>query len=174
MLKRTREILDKATNYFTKKSLQFTISIMFTAVAVFGMLIIGATLYFRFMSTSEEMISKDSTRMVDQVNINMDTYLRNMMRISDSMYYRVIKNADLETDDIGNDMSLLYETNRDLLISIGVFSNEGNVIAAEPLAQVKPTADIKEQMWFKNAARKIENCHFSTPQIGRASCRERV
>jgi two-component system sensor histidine kinase YesM len=165
MLKRTREILDKATNYFTKKSLQFTISITFTAVAVFGMLIVGATLYFRFMSTSEEMISKDSTRMVDQVNINLDTYLRNMMRISDSMYYRVIKNADLETDDIGNDMSLLYETNRDLLISIGVFSNEGNVIAAEPLAQVKPTADIKEQMWFKNAARKIENCHFSTPHV---------
>ena len=119
MLKKTREILDKATNYFTKKSLQFTISITFTAVAVFGMLIVGATLYFRFMSTSEEMISKDSTRMVDQVNINLDTYLRNMMRISDSMYYRVIKNADLETDDIGNDMSLLYETNRDLLISIG-------------------------------------------------------
>ncbi|WP_444643268.1 sensor histidine kinase [Caproiciproducens sp. R1] len=165
MRKKARDFIDKITQLLQKKSLQFTISITFTAVSVVGMLIVGGSLSMRFISSSEEMVSDDSTRMVDQVNLNLDNYLRNMMRISDSMYYRVIKNADLATDNISNDMSLLYETNRDLLISIGVFSNSGEVIAAEPLTQLKPSANVSEENWFKNAARKIENCHFSTPHV---------
>ena len=165
MRKKARDFIDKITQLLQKKSLQFTISITFTAVTVVGMLIVGVSLSMRFISSSEKMVSDDSTRMVDQVNLNLDNYLRNMMRISDSMYYRVIKNADLSTDNISNDMSLLYETNRDLLISIGVFSNSGKVIAAEPLTQLKPSADVSGENWFKNAARKIENCHFSTPHV---------
>ncbi|TQI67916.1 sensor histidine kinase [Clostridium sp. KNHs216] len=165
MRKKARDFIDKITQLLQKKSLQFTISITFTAVSVVGMLIVGGSLSMRFISSSEEMVSDDSTRMVDQVNLNLDNYLRNMMRISDSMYYRVIKNADLATDNISNDMSLLYETNRDLLISIGVFSNSGEVIAAEPLTQLKPSANVSGENWFKNAARKIENCHFSTPHV---------
>ncbi|MGX8710990.1 MAG: sensor histidine kinase [bacterium] len=165
MRKKARDFIDKITQLLQKKSLQFTISITFTAVSVVGMLIVGGSLSMRFISSSEEMVSDDSTRMVDQVNLNLDNYLRNMMRISDSMYYRVIKNADLSTDNISNDMSLLYETNRDLLISIGVFSNSGEVIAAEPLTQLKPSANVSGENWFKNAARKIENCHFSTPHV---------
>lgn len=165
MRKKARDFIDKITQLLQKKSLQFTISITFTAVTVVGMLIVGVSLSMRFISSSEKMVSDDSTRMVDQVNLNLDNYLRNMMRISDSMYYRVIKNADLSTDNISNDMSLLYETNRDLLISIGVFSNSGKVIAAEPLTQLKPSANVNGENWFKNAARKIENCHFSTPHV---------
>ena len=165
MRKKARDFIDKITQLLQKKSLQFTISITFTAVTVVGMLIVGVSLSMRFISSSEKMVSDDSTRMVDQVNLNLDNYLRNMMRISDSMYYRVIKNADLSTDNISNDMSLLYETNRDLLISIGVFSNSGKVIAAEPLTQLKPSANVSGESWFKNAARKIENCHFSTPHV---------
>ncbi|MGX8701884.1 sensor histidine kinase [Caproiciproducens sp.] len=165
MRKKARDFIDKITQLLQKKSLQFTISITFTAVSVVGMLIVGVSLSMRFISSSEKMVSDDNTRMVDQVNLNLDNYLRNMMRISDSMYYRVIKNADLATDNISNDMSLLYETNRDLLISIGVFSNSGEVIAAEPLTQLKPSANVSGENWFKNAARKIENCHFSTPHV---------
>lgn len=165
MRKRLRDIVNRATRFFQKRSLQFTISITFTAVAVVGMVIVGLSLSMRFISSSEKMISQDSARMVDQVNLNLDTYLRNMMRISDSMYYRVIKNADLSTDNISDDMSLLYETNRDLLISIGVFSSFGKVIASEPLAQIKPTTIVNNEDWFTNATRKIENCHFSTPHV---------
>lgn len=152
--------------YFLQRcSLQFTISISFTVVAVLGMLVVGLSLSMQFVSNTEKMASEDNTRMVDQVNLNLDTYLRNMLRISDSMYYQVIKHADLSTDDISQDMSLLYETNRDLLISIAVFSGNGDVIAAEPLSQIKPSAGVIQQDWFESAALRIENCHFSTPHV---------
>lgn len=165
MRRKAREILDRITHFLQKRSLQFTISLTFTAVSVIGMLIVGLSLSMRYIGLSEKMIAEDNTHMVNQVNLNLDTYLRNMMRISDSMYYRVIKNADLSTDNISNDMSLLYETNHDLLISIGVFSNSGKVIAAEPLAQLKPSSGVTDQSWFTNASQKIENSHFSTPHV---------
>ena len=165
MREKIRKTLDRSKHFLHQRSLQFTISITFTIVSVLGMLVVGISLSMRFISSSEKMASEDNTRMVDQVNLNLDTYLRSMLRISDSMYYRVIKNADLAKDDLSREMSLLYETNRDQLISIGVFSGTGQVIAAEPISQVKPTADTTKQDWFINATRRIENNHFSTPHV---------
>ncbi len=165
MQNKIKGLIDDSKHFFQKRSLQFTISLTFTAVAVIGMLIVAFSLSFRFINSSEKMAMENSTRMVNQVNLNLDNYLRNMLRISDSMYYRVIKNADLATDNISGDMSLLYETNRDLLISIGVFSSDGKVIASEPLTQLKSSAGVAEQSWFTSATQKIENCHFSTPHV---------
>lgn len=165
MLSKFKNNFKRSKHFFQKKSLQFTISLTFTAVAVIGMVMVAFSLSMRFISSSEQMAAADSTRMVDQVNLNLDTYLRNMLRISDSMYYRVIKNADLAADNINEEMSLLYETNRDLLISIGVFSSGGRVIAAEPMAQLKPSAGVTSQSWFISASQKIENSHFSTPHV---------
>ena len=146
-------------------SIQFTISLSFTAVAVIGMIVVGITLSMRFSRSSEQMVAEDNKRLVDQVNLTLDTYLHNMMRVADSMYYRVIKNADLETDSISEDISLLYETNRDSLVSIGVFSEEGDVIAAEPLTYLKESVQPEDQDWFVRATEKIENLHFSTPHV---------
>jgi two-component system sensor histidine kinase YesM len=165
MHNKIKDFIGHFKHSFQKRSLQFTISLTFTAVAVIGMLIVAFSLSLRFINSSEKMAAENSTRMVNQVNLNLDNYLRNMLRISDSMYYRVIKNADLATDNISEDMSLLYETNRDLLISIGVFSSDGRIIAAEPLNQLKPYAGVTNQSWFTSATQKIENCHFSTPHV---------
>ncbi len=165
MRSRFRNLLTKFKNFLRHRSLQFTISITFTIVSVLGMLLVGIILSMRFISSSEQMTLDSNKRMVDQVNMNLDTYLRNMLRISDSMYYGVLKNADLLKNDITPDMNLLYDTNRDQLISLGVFSTTGQMIAAEPIMQVKPHADVSGQSWFINATRQIENCHFSTPHV---------
>ena len=165
MRSRFRSLLTKSKNFLRHRSLQFTISITFTIVSVLGMLLVGVSLSMRFISSSEQMTMDSNKRMVDQVDMNLDTYLRNMLRISDSMYYGVLKKADLMKDDISPDMDLLYDTNRDQLISVGVFAANGQMIAAEPITQIKPRADVSGQPWFLSAAKQIENCHFSTPHV---------
>lgn len=165
MRNRFRNLLTKFKNFLRHRSLQFTISLTFTVVAVLGMLMVGIFLSMRFISSSEQMTMEGNKRMTDQVTMNLDTYLRNMLRISDSMYYGVLKKADLLKDDISPDMNLLYDTNRDQLISIGVFSTSGQMIAAEPIMQVKTNAGVADQPWFISATRQIENCHFSTPHV---------
>lgn len=91
------------------------------------MVTVGGALYFRFITSTEEMVSEHNKSMLDQVNLNLDSYLRNMMKVSDTTYYNVIKKKDLATDTIDKEMDLLYETNKDSLISICTFSQDGEV-----------------------------------------------
>ena len=106
--------------------------------------------------------------MLNQVNLNLDNYLHNMMRVSDSMYYRVIKNVDIDTDmeSLTKDMGLLYETNRDLFGERGgLYGQRRSGLQRRPLSQLKATVDPKSQSWFVDANERIENLHFSTPHV---------
>lgn len=157
--------LKNIIDYYRHSSIQHIISLSFTTVAVIGMIIVSLALYIRFTGASEEMASNNSENVLQQVNLSLDRYLRDMMKISDSMYYRVIKKADLSRDDIKKEMDLLYETNKDSLISISVFSHKGEVVASYPLTQLKKTIDPRDTSWFASAVNKKENLHFSTPHV---------
>lgn len=151
--------------WYRRSSIQVVISLSFTIVAVIGMILLGSALLLRFSSSTDALLAEDSRRILDQVNLNLDSYLRSMMRVSDTMYYRVIKNADLAEDSIGAGMNLLYETNRDTVVSIAVFSQNGGLVSTTPLSNLKRQARPEQQEWFTAAAEKIENLHFSTPHV---------
>ena len=80
--------------------------------------ILGVTLYNRFVNRMEDMTIESSEQLLNQTAINLETYLRNMRRISDAMYYSVIKDKDLAVDSVDEEMNLLYDANKDNLISI--------------------------------------------------------
>jgi two-component system sensor histidine kinase YesM len=160
-----RKITERIKHFLQSRSLQFTLSISFTVAAVLGMSLVGVSLAMMYVNSTEDLTAKNNRRIVDQVNINLDSYLRSMMHVSDSIYYGVIKNADLKKNNISDQISLLYETNHDQIISVGVFTEKGNVIAAEPLNELKDTADVRTQDWFRSAETRIENLHFSTPHV---------
>lgn len=67
------------------------ISASFTLVALIGMVFIGVFLYQSYGRAAKEMMLNDTRQLVNQVEINLNNYLRSMMRISDAMYYNVIK-----------------------------------------------------------------------------------
>ena len=158
-------IRNKISLYYKKASIQYIISISFTIVAVIGMIVVGGALYIRFSNSTEEMILKNNESIIEQVNLNLDSYLRNMMKISDTIYYRAIKKADLSIENIDREMDLIYEANKDYLISITLFSEYGEIIESYPLNQLKANIDPRENDWFKNARNKKENLHFSTPHV---------
>jgi two-component system sensor histidine kinase YesM len=157
--------IKKTIKSFKNTSIQHMISISFTVIAVIGMAIVGGGLYLRYINSTEDIVSKNNKSMLEQVNLNLDNYLRNMMKVSDTTYYNVIKKKDLETDSIDKEMDLLYETNKDSLISICVFSENGQVVAASPAGQLKNSVDPRFADWFFIAMNKKENLHFSTPHV---------
>ena len=69
--------------------------------------ILGVTLYNRFVNRMEDMTIESSEQLLNQTAINLETYLRNMRRISDAMYYSVIKDKDLAVDSVDEEMNLL-------------------------------------------------------------------
>lgn len=150
---------------YQRTSIQMILSASFTAVAVLGMLFMGLTLFLRFSSSTNAQQSAASQRVLSQVNVSLDGYLRTMMRVSDAVYYQVIKDTDLAEDDLSGALDLLYESNRDSLVSIAVFSAEGDLIAASPMAPLKNSVSPEREEWFQAAMDRIENLHFSTPHV---------
>lgn len=155
----------KLKEYYKKASIQYIISISFTIVAVAGMIVVGGALYLRFLNSTEEVVSKNNQAIIEQVNLNLDSYLRNMMKISDTIYYRAIKKTDMAVENIKKEMDLIYEANKDNLISITLFSEYGEIIDSYPLQQLKSNIDPRDNDWFQNAKNKKENLHFSTPHV---------
>lgn len=147
--------------YVNSRGLQFVISVSFTLVALVGMVFIGGFLLQSYGNATEEMVRKDSRQLIDQVEINLNNYLRSMMRISDAMYYNVIKKVDLGQDNISQELNLLYESNKDNLVSVACFNEEGNLLGAAPVGTLKKNVDLGSQKWFTSAENQMENLHFS-------------
>ena len=125
---------------YRKMSIQMVIALSFTTVAVVGMVFMGLSLVLRFTNATAALVEDNTQRVLHQVNMNLDSYLRRMMRISDTMYYRVIKATDLAEGSLTDGMSLLYEENRDALVSIAVFDGSGALVSAAPLSGLKSSA----------------------------------
>jgi len=143
------------------RSFRFMISMSFTFVALTGMILITAVLLNRYERTLERQVLSDSQKLIGQVEINLNTYLRSMMRSSDAVYYNVIKKVDFDKDDISRELSLLYEANKDNLVSIACFTREGELLGAAPVGSLKKNVNITAQSWFEDASDKMENLHFS-------------
>lgn len=146
-------------------SIQMTISISFTILSICSMAFLGVTLYRQFSNRAEAMTIESTGQLLNQTAINLEDYLRNMRRISDTMYYSVIKNKDLASDTMDEEMNLLYEANKDNLISIACYTGEGQLVAAVPVANEKSQVNIVKQQWFTDAVGQMENLHFSTPHV---------
>ncbi len=155
--------LDKVR--YWNRNLRVVIAASFTMIAVIGMLAIGVIFYSTYTNSSKQQTIEDNMKLVNQVELNLTNYLRNMMRISDAIYYNVIKDADFSNETIDAEMALLYEANRDQLVSIACFDNQGELVAATPVNTLKAQAVITTQSWFEEAIKKPENLHFSSSHV---------
>lgn len=162
---RVKQVLTHWLEGFRSKNIQYTIALAFTGITLVAMTLVGIVLYTGFFSSAETMMKENNTRLVEQIGLNLDMYLKNMMRVSETAYYRVIKKHDLAVDDIGEQIELLYDANKDLLVSIVILDPEGNVLTSAPAAKEKEARSAKDQAWFREALDKIENFHFSLPHV---------
>lgn len=177
MEKKRQGLHQRWERMYRRSSIQMILSLSFTAVAVIGMLFLGMALLFRFSSSANSMAADNTRRILTQVNLNLDRYLHNMMQVSDTVYYRVIKNADLSQqkgrEELQDALELLYAKDRDVLVSLAIFEGDGSLVAATPLADLKNSVSPHREDWFTSAMERIENLHFSTPPCPESLCRSR-
>lgn len=150
---------------YRRRSIQLIISLSFTAISIVTMAFMGIAFYTHFVSTIRDNAIENNKQVLNQVSWNLNTYLRNMMSVSDTMYYNVIKNKDLTYETINSEMNLLYEANADNLAGIVCATEDGAIISAAPIAGRKAGVDITKQTWFQNAISEVGNMHFSAPHV---------
>ncbi|MBR5765602.1 MAG: sensor histidine kinase, partial [Lachnospiraceae bacterium] len=124
--------MDFIREEYKKRSLQWTISLSFTLISVLSIAAMTIAFYTHSTDTIRSNTIEMNKQVVDQVSLNLNSYIRNMMGISDTMCYSVIKNTDLTYERINKEMNLLYDANKDNLTSIVCATEDGAIIAASP------------------------------------------
>lgn len=156
----------KHFNYRVRShKLQMMISVSFSLIAVLGILVTGLLSFATYMRTVERQVIEDNIQLANQVELNLTNYLRNMMRVSNSLYYNVIKDVDFSEDNVDREMALLYEVNKDNLVSLACFDKDGNLVAATPVDTLKKRVNVRKQAWFLAALEEPENQHFSSSHV---------
>mgnify|MGYP001270117463 FL=1 len=155
----------KKNGFFQNMSIRYTIYIYFTVSALVAIMLIGVSLYGRLSSQLTATIQEENQAMISQVNRSVDSYLRTIMKLSDSLYYGVVKNADLSAEPVTNEFTLLYDNNKDYISNIALLSKEGELLEAVPAARLKTGFDVTGEEWFNNTLKRTDNLHFSTPHV---------
>lgn len=165
MINKLHDFTLRIKSAYKRRSIQLIITMSFTVVAVLSMVIMGFSLYTQFYSQLRANAVSNDEQIIEQAGWTLNTYIRNMMALSDSFYYSVIKKTDLSEESLVKEMDLLYEANKDNVISIACFSEDGQLICASPVGTLKSGVDVKNQEWFVNAENRIANINFTTPHV---------
>ena len=134
----------------SKGSIRYTIFVYFTVSALVAMLLSGIALYAQMSHQLTAVVQEESQAVLSQVNRTVDSYLRTIMKLSDSLYYGVIKNADLEEESVNSQITLLYDNNKDSIANIALLPKEGALLEAVPAARLKTGLDVTKEQWFGN------------------------
>ena len=145
--------------------IQSIIMSVLTMLTVVTSVTMGLLLYNRYeMAIRQVEIQDADTLMVSTVD-SIEHYLLNMRQISNALSYNVIQELDVSNMEFNQELSLLYEMNKDKIQSIALYDETGNLIAAEPVTAQKEDVEIAQQDWFVKATGEIANMHFSTPHM---------
>ena len=152
-------------DFLKKTSIRYTIFIYFTISALVAILLSGALLYMQMSRQLTAAVQDENQAVLGQINRSVDSYLRTIMKLSDSLYYSVIKNADLSAEPVNSHITLLYDTNKDNIANIALLSKEGELLEAVPAARLKTGLDVTKEQWFGATLERTDNLHFTTPHV---------
>lgn len=126
---------------------------------------IGLLLYNRYEMLIRQNDIKDTQNQLERLVNTVEQYLKDMRKISDSANYNIIQTFDVSSPEFNQQLSFLYDSNKDKIQSIALYGTEGELMAAEPVILQKKGVNAGQQPWFTQAMAEIENMHFSTPHI---------
>ncbi len=109
-------------------SIRYNIFVYFTITALAAGLLISLSLYQRLSSQVAEVVQEENQSLINQVARSVESYLRTVMKLSDSLYYGAVKNADLSSQSINNEITLLYDNNKDNVDNIALFTQDGAMV----------------------------------------------
>ena len=147
------------------RSIRNSIFIYFTITSLIAVLLIVISIYSRLSSQLEDTVKQENISLVNRVGSSMEVYLRNIMKLSDTIYYGIIKNVDLSEGSITEEMTLLYNNNKEQVLNIALISKEGQPISVVPASRFRKKFEVSKEEWFVNALNKTENIHFTRPHV---------
>lgn len=152
---------EKYAKFFLNQSMR---NILYVLLVLMTLAIAGFMGFFisrRYNEQIDQVIENDSQDLVEQINVSMSQHIHNMIRMSDSLYYNVIKKGG----EMENTFQFMYDTYKDTVESIALFRKDGTLLQVTPALSLASYADIRQEDWYQKAFRNSENIHFFQPSV---------
>lgn len=153
-------------NIFKVSSIQSVITLSFTAVTILSMLFISLALYGMFSDNAEKNAASSTQQIMDQVNLNLDYYLKGMMEISDLIRSNLNGDTYNDRDNLTNLLNVTSQIRKDI-VSMAVYSDTGKLLLSNPSGNYNKNFYVAEQDWFKSAIERPVDYIFVPPHVQR-------
>ncbi|SHH78703.1 sensor histidine kinase [Clostridium grantii] len=158
------KFIKKILNSIQFKSLQFVISMSYSILIISAMLFIGITLSKNYSDNAIEKVTLNNDQFIEQVNLNLNFYIKTMMETSNTIQNSIITNDNIFDEKLTEQINVILSTRTDI-VSINIFSSEGELLLSTPSYKTKEDLDVKNQEWFLASIKKQNNYIFSSPHV---------
>jgi len=145
------------------KSIQVIIAGSFAILTITCMLAVGIILYDRFSRAAETNAIINAQQIIDQIKINLDSYIEEMLDISDYVNFKIYMQEDF-CDDFSGFLGDIIKP-RDDITSLAVFSENGELLASSPYSGYFEREVTSQSRWFRLAIENPGRLFFSSPRI---------
>lgn len=142
------------------KSIKGLMIICFSVVAIVGMLFTGKIFYQKFNSAARNYANMWREQVLTQVQHSLETYIGNILEISNTLADQVIKKQEINKDNLVTQMKVIEQTNPHIT-SLAVFKETGELVASTHQCRMTRKVEVQKQDWFLNAIEEQEVVHFS-------------
>ncbi|WP_317367159.1 sensor histidine kinase [uncultured Tyzzerella sp.] len=150
---------------FNNYGIQKIIMLSFTFISIICLSIVGITFYLRYVTNIKSVISKNNDLLLEQVHININSYLDNMIDISKAIYDEIYIKNSLDNVNIDNEIQILHKVNNKKVVNIGLFSKYGEAVSLSDNISLKENIDVRDNEWFIDAIKNKDKFNFSVPHI---------
>lgn len=154
--------------FLPKQSMQNILYVIILTLTLLVAVFVGFFVSKSQQEKQAQIIVQDNQELAEQINVSMSQYLHSMMRLSDTIYYNIIKGND--SGQMEQMFQAMYDGYKDYVESIALFQEDGTLLQVMPALSSASSSDVMQEEWFSSALERSENIHFFRPQIqiGRA------
>lgn len=117
--------------------IQSVIMTVLSLMTVITSISMGLLLYNRYETAMRQNDVRDAQNLMETIANSMEQYLKNMRQISDTVNYNIIQAHDVSSPEFNQQLSLLYDLNKDKIQSIALYDMDGELLGAEPVTLQK-------------------------------------
>ena len=149
--------------FLPKQSMQNILYVIILTLTLLVAVFVGFFVSKSQQEKQAQIIVQDNQELAEQINVSMSQYLHSMMRLSDTLYYNIIKGND--RGQMEQMFQAMYDGYKDYVESIALFQEDGTLLQVMPALSSASSSDVMQEEWFSSALERSENIHFFGPQI---------
>ncbi len=145
--------------------IQRIVTSAFSLVAVLIIIVLSVIMFLLFSRQIVNQRTENAEQFLNQTKHGLEDYLRSNRRVSDALYYTCLKNKTLDEDSISDELNLIYEANKDNILRIAIYEEDGTLVQSVPVSSREEKDKIIKTSWYQNAMNEVENLHFTMPYV---------